>query len=70
MAKKAQIEPAQNCEEILNIDGVIFTCDDPKRGHTAPHCSQRKIKVGGLNYHIVYIITWRKAANVVLSSQN
>lgn len=71
MAKK-QIEPAQGCEEIINIEGVIFACDDERKGHITPHSSQRKIgdqnSPGG--FHIMYIITWRKVPNIVVSSQN
>lgn len=71
MAKKIQqIEPAQNCEEILKIGDIIFICDDETKGHITPHCSQRKI--GDLKSlegcHITYIISWRKVPNIILSS--
>ncbi|QQG42309.1 MAG: hypothetical protein HYW15_02210 [Candidatus Giovannonibacteria bacterium] len=72
MAKKAQIEPAQGCEEVLKIGDVIFVCDDEKRGHITPHWSQRTIEVGGQKSEcrITYNLTWKIVPNVILSSQN
>ncbi|KKT57440.1 MAG: hypothetical protein UW81_C0006G0010 [Candidatus Giovannonibacteria bacterium GW2011_GWC2_44_9] len=68
MAKKAQIEPAQNCEETLNIEGVIFVCDSKDKRHINPHCSQRRVK-SPEGYDSVYIITWRRVPDFI-SSQN